>query len=570
MTRLILIILLIPLTLVSAPTRAQLGPGMLAITRAHVCETADAAAALPNGGRENCVETPLHDIDAQGREIWVRMTIDSEALPNPAGQPRAVAVSAMAASSIYWNGRLLGSNGQPGANLATEIPGLMDYTVHLPSELILDGENSLVVHMSSHHGILRARHPTHVIAIAPYGSVRTGILSYYLPAIMSAGALLLAGLYFLGLFAVERREIGPLLLSMMALFAVGQLAAESLRGLVAYPYTLHIPRLIMVGVFGGAFSITLIAFISNRFARHRQRLFLAIGALPILTLAPFAPGFDAKPLVAMLIGSLVSLLAVAAPAWRGDVSARVTAAALAGFATLVVVQNAEFLNRDFFFAVCILMGALFIDQILILRQERQARDAATRRSSQLELELLRRGIAPHFLMNTLNCLSEWIESDPKSGLKLIEALGDQMRSLATISDRDLIPLENETDLVRSYLTIMSYRSDVPFTLEVQTPTGLLQIPPGILHTLAENAFSNNHYAEGGNFILDIEATDTGHNLSFTTPPGGSSRKNESTGKGHAYIRGKLQQAYARTASFETGANPDGGWTSVISLPAGSA
>jgi hypothetical protein len=569
MTRLILMTILLLAGLIAAPADAQLRPGMLGISRAMVCETSDPNAALPDFDETVCVDSGLYDINAQDREIWVRMVVESADLPDFAGEPRAVAVFAMAASTIYWNGEELGSNGHPSANPDEEIPGLMDYSVHLPSELILEGENLLVIHMSSHLGILNARVPTHGIAIAPYGSVRVSMLAYYLPAIVSAGALLLAALYFLGLYATDRREIGPLLLALMALFAVGQLAAESLRGLMAYTYTVHIPRLIMVGVCGGAFSVTLIAFIANRFARHRQRLFLAIGIIPILIFAPFAPGFDAKPLVAMLIGSLVSLLAVAGPAWRGDVSARVTAVALAGFASLVVVQNADFLNRDFFFAVCILMAALFVDQILILRRERQARDAATRRSSQLELELLRRGIAPHFLMNTLNCLAEWVESDPKSGLKLIEALGDQMRSLATISDRDLIPLENETDLVNSYLTIMSYRSDVPFKLDIEASTDLLQIPPGILHTLTENAFSHNYYADGGVFRLGIEATETGHRLSFTTPPGGSSRKTESTGKGHAYIRGKLQQAYADTACFETGANDVGGWTSVITLPAGS-
>ena len=570
MTRLILILLLLLTGLIAVPANAQLYPGMLGITRAMVCETTDPAAALPHFDETVCVDTGLYDINAQGREIWVRMVIDSADMPDAAGEPRAIAISAMAASTVYWNGQLLGSNGQPSATREGETPGLMDYTVHLPSELIVEGDNQLAIHMSSHRGLLYARNPTHIIAITPYGSVRTSILIYYLPAIVSAGALLLAALYFLGLYATERREIGPLLLGLMALFAIGQLAAESLRGLMAYPYTVHIPRLLMVGVFGGAFSVTLLAFIANRFARQKQRLFLAIGIIPILAFAPFAPGFDAKPLLAMLIGSLVSLAAVAVPAWRGDISARVTAVALTGFVALIVIQNADFLNRNFFFAVCVLMAALFVDQILILRRERQARDAATRRSSQLELEMLRRGIAPHFLMNTLNCLAEWVESDPKSGLKLIEALGDQMRSLATISDRDLIPLENETDLVNSYLTIMSYRSDVPFKLDIEAPGDLLQIPPGILHTLTENAFSHNYYADGGDFRLCIEKIDTGHRLTFSTPASGASRKSDSTGKGHAYIRGKLQQAYADTASFKTAANADGGWNSVITLPAGLA
>jgi hypothetical protein len=568
MARLFPLVFLALLCALPAPATAQyLSSDTHFLGRWIVCETKGADLGPPDFDDPDCQEQIIYNINPQDRDIWLQTVIDSNTLPDLAGRPRGVAVSAMAATAIFWNGEALASNGMPAASRRDEVPGEMDFIAYLRADQILPGENVLTLHMSSHQGIIQARRPVHVIAITPYGSPRAAILAYYLPAIISAGALLLAALYFLIVFALNRRDTGPLLLGLMALFAIGQLGAESWRGLFSYPYTHHVVRLALVGIFATAFSVSMTAFIANRFAQSRQYLLVAGTLITILVLSPFAPGFDGKPLLALLVGSVFSLGALARPAWRGERGARLTSIALVGFIGLIVYQQADFLNRDFFLAVCALMAALFADQILTLRRERRAREAASRRSDQLELELLRRGIAPHFLMNTLNSLAEWVESDPPTGLRMIDALSEQMRSLAMISDRDMIPLDNEIELTRSYLTVMSYRTDTPFSLDIEGSTSGLQIPPGILHTLAENAFSHNHYPDGGVFQLVVEHGDDGLRLRFDTPVSTDRRDKQSGGTGHAYIRAKLAQAFGDRARFESAASTSGQWCSHIHYPA---
>lgn len=97
---------------------------------------------------------------------------------------------------------------------------------------------------------------------------------------------------------------------------------------------------------------------------------------------------------------------------------------------LQLIENAIFLDRTFYLSVSLLALVLFFDQVRAMRRARDAEEQATRRAAVLELELLRRRIAPHFLMNTLNALMEWVRSDPKTGVKMIEALAEEFRLLS--------------------------------------------------------------------------------------------------------------------------------------------
>lgn len=521
-------------------------------------------AMLPGFDDSACEEVVLEDIDPQGTEIWLRTTINLDDMPDTG--PLAVLISAMASSEVYWNGQLLGSNGTPGPDRNSEISGRMDAEFYLPPELINTGENLLAIRMSSHDGWIHARRPVHVVGIAGHRTAAESFLRYYLPTLIAAGALLVAIGYFATSYAYDRRNTANLLLSLLAGFALVQAWAESSRVFFDYAYPLHVPRLILVGIMSWCIAVTLTALVTVRFKLLRARYYIATTAGLGLLIAPFMPGFDGKSLMALLIGLGVSSIALAGPAWRGDWAARITALALLIFIGLVFFRSAGLLDRDLFLAITALCGVLFVDQILAMRRIRKARDEADRRSSRLELELVRRGIAPHFLMNTLNSLAEWVESDPETGVKMIHALGEQMRDLAGISDRDLIPLSQELGLVQSYLMVMSYRTDTPFALEVSEHPAGINIPPGVLHTLAENAFSHNRFPEGGTFTLSVETVGTETRLVFETPPARSRRHKQGSGQGHAYVRGRLANAFGERADFQAYGTDQGTWRSLIDLP----
>lgn len=547
------------------PASAGAQSGAYPIWRVLACpDDPGRAPARSDYDESGCVEQGIHDVDPQRRALWVRARVT---IPDNAAPPLAVYVSAMASSEAYWNGRYLGANGRPASAPQDEAPGLMDAEFHLPDALIAPGENLLALRLSGHDMPVRVGTPIHRLGVGQFGALRIALLGAYQPALIASGAILLAAMFFFSAFMLDRREASALWLSLVAFFAVGQLGAEAARGLFAYAYPLHVPRLILVTGFASLFSIALGAFVAARFRIRKPWPWIGAAIALSLLIAPLTPGLDGKTWLALFAGAAVALAMVARAAWAGRAGARVTAAALLGFIALMLLRPGEFLDRDFYLAVSALMGVLSVNQLFAMRRDRAAREAAQRRSAQLELELLRRSLAPHFMMNTLNALAEWVESDSAKGVRMIEALAEHMRALAALGERDAIPLGEEIELVRNYLAVMSYRADAPFSLRVSGDASVIKTPPGLLHTLTENGFSHNRYPNGGEFHLDIATSKARARLLFSTPPSAQRRTRASGGEGCAYVRGRLAASYGEAATFCDGPAEDGGWRSVIEMPA---
>ena len=100
---------------------------------------------------------------------------------------------------------------------------------------------------------------------------------------------------------------------------------------------------------------------------------------------------------------------------------------------LLLFNRRTFIEGDLYVALDILMLFLFASHVIQVRQVRREREAAQLKSARLEVELLRRQIQPHFLMNTLTALAEWVEQEPRVASKMIQALSEEFRVLCDIS-----------------------------------------------------------------------------------------------------------------------------------------
>jgi LytS/YehU family sensor histidine kinase len=167
-------------------------------------------------------------------------------------------------------------------------------------------------------------------------------------------------------------------------------------------------------------------------------------------------------------------------------------------------------------------------------------------------------------MNTLNALTEWVESDPKTGVKMIEALAGEFRLLSQICDRSLIPLAEEIALCRRHLEVMSYRVDRAFTLDSEGVNENLDVPPGVLHTLVENAFTHGRFVDGGVFRLR-QSGDKEITLTLIAPPAEARTPQTTGGEGMSYVRGRLEAAFGASARADTGPTPEG-WRTILTLP----
>jgi hypothetical protein len=505
----------------------------------------------------------LHELNPQGTLLEIRQTIE---VPEDY-LPIALYVSAMASSEIFWNGQLIGSNGSPSVHSEKEVSGLMDYVIQVPPPLVNQGPNQLRLMMSSHHNVLEVGVPVHRITIATpeLGLHRIGF--NYIPALMTAGSFLLATLYFGVLVFRDRRNRLALPIALMALFACLQLISESIRGLWTYPYTFHVWRLILITIFAAGFSISMTTYISLRFLPSWcNRLIL----LCIVTLVPFvffiAPGYDSKALLSLFIPTVISVIAMIPSVRKARRSNVIILLFLILFASLLILQGSIFLDRTYYICAALLLACFFFDQARQMSLIKATQIELERQNSQMELELIKGRIAPHFLMNTLNALIEWVESDPKIAVKMIDSLAKEFRTLSDISERHSVSILEEIQLCEYHLQIMSYRMDQKYKLATLGVTPDLKIPPGVIHTQLENAFTHGRYSEGAEFLLSQSVDNDSTTIELTCPkPTRTVSKKNGGGQGRSYIEKRLSMNFGNHASFEQYESETGAWKSTITI-----
>src|SRR5262249_30663935 len=125
-----------------------------------------------------------------------------------------------------------------------------------------------------------------------------------------------------------------------------------------------------------------------------------------------------------------------------------------------------------------------------LHDERKRAQAAKLAAARLELELLKKNIQPHFLLNTLATILETIEQEPKTAAALVEALAGEFRILSRVAGEKLIPLGQELELCRAHLRVMSLRRGVTCAIAAAGVDERALVPPALFHTLVENGLTH--------------------------------------------------------------------------------
>jgi len=297
--------------------------------------------------------------------------------------------------------------------------------------------------------------------------------------------------------------------------------------------------------------------------------------MPIILIANgFAFGTDVATYYASLAYVMLAAAETANALRLKRVGAAPLLAGLALFSLAFLVPIDKFLDGTYYYAMSALSVALFVLRAATFETTRQKAQDAETLSSRLKLELLKKHLQPHFVMNTLMALSEWIVEHPKTGLKMIQALAAEFRILYEITDRDTISLEREIELCQAYLELMSYRKNQVFTLKLDVTDAEALVPPAIFHTLIENALSHNTYQDQQTeFTLSQQITDKSCRYVFYAPigvpvivdqqlPAGSS------GIGLSYVKARLNETWGDKASFEDGKSADGFWRTVVQIKTG--
>lgn len=389
--------LLVALAVIAAagpPAFAQFGPGdWSAEDIVRVCPAAPGETGPPDFTGPACDSRPYWLADPQGRSIWIEAELVLDNAPDPLSGPYALFLSGKMASEAYVNGSGIGANGEPGADAAAETPGRMDAALFLPTQLLREGSNRIVLRASGHHSLIALAAPIHSIAVGPFGDPRRAILDAYQGSLASFGVFALALVYFIVLAGLSPNRVGPALLAAIAGVAALQLVAETGRGLFAYAYPLHDLRLIALAAGAATLALLTTVWSVQTFARGRRtanRLLIAGLCLALLLVLAVAPGFDQKAGFALLFGAVTA----AAPPARRALQTRSLSPALwtAGF--MLVAGSAflapqSLLDRTVFWGLSLLLIVNIAAQARRFAEERAARALETRRADALASALAR-------------------------------------------------------------------------------------------------------------------------------------------------------------------------------------
>lgn len=322
----------------------------------------------------------LHDcravedaIDPQGRALWLRSVVH-----RPTGDaPTALYVFAAASSEVWFNGHRLGANGRPGGSKTTEAPGRYEAGFPIPERMWRSEDNVVVIHMSSFHGVVRLDSPVAGIMVAPYPwpsrTVQVAI------AFIAAGALFASAFGF-GVIYSLRRTGSSLALAAMAGVAGLQAVLESLRALVPYAYPVHGLRLVGIWILAAAFAILLAAYVVSRFWPKARRPLIVL-AVAAVAATGFAPGFDLKTALALMVGLALAAVVAAVAVHRRMPGARLLLVYLVAFIAIGVIFPLWLVDLSHFLFALGLVLPLLMAEVVRLGRDDQEREVALTRAA---------------------------------------------------------------------------------------------------------------------------------------------------------------------------------------------
>lgn len=193
-----------------------------------------------------------------------------------------------------------------------------------------------------------------------------------------------------------------------------------------------------------------------------------------------------------------------------------------------------------------------------------------RLKTEAELEALRARVNPHFLFNTLNSIASLIPVDPERAEAMVQRMSNLFRYILASSDRGLVPLSEELDIVEEYLEIEKVRLGERLAYNIERGEGIdgVEIPGVLLQPLVENAVKYGivPLARGGEVKVRCRRNGDSCMIEVSDNGEGFDEKTAAEGFGIGGVRQRLELNYPGAHQFDI--STDGGVKIQITIPVG--
>lgn len=172
---------------------------------------------------------------------------------------------------------------------------------------------------------------------------------------------------------------------------------------------------------------------------------------------------------------------------------------------------------------------------------------------ELELKTIKAHINPHFIFNALNSIRALIDENPERARTAVTELSQLLRSSMSADKYELVPLEQELNLVKNYLTLEQIRFEnrLRVSLDIDEDTMRQMVPPMMLQTLVENAIKHgiSKEVQGGNIEILSDFVGDHHEI-VVRNTGSLLADRQTEGFGLNSTKSRLELLFGSKASFD--------------------
>ncbi|MEO6611056.1 MAG: histidine kinase [Chitinophagaceae bacterium] len=193
-----------------------------------------------------------------------------------------------------------------------------------------------------------------------------------------------------------------------------------------------------------------------------------------------------------------------------------------------------------------LLAIVFVTVVLLVARKRvnsiqkreQEKTALNKSMAELETQLLRSQMNPHFIFNSLNSIQKYIwENKEEDAAEYLARFAKLIRAILENSRLETIPLAQELEVLKLYIELEHRRSNGKFDYRIHSEKNLeldrILVPPLLLQPYIENAIWHGLNKKQVHGQLDISIRIENNRLIYIIDDDGTgrSRKEEATAAG---------------------------------------
>lgn len=190
-----------------------------------------------------------------------------------------------------------------------------------------------------------------------------------------------------------------------------------------------------------------------------------------------------------------------------------------------------------------------------------------------QLSALRLQLQPHFLFNTLNTISSLMDFDTKSAQRIVSKLGSLLRGVLDKDKRNVIPLGEELEFIKSYLDIEQARFNDRLSITYDIGDGVTDalVPSLLLQPLVENAIKHGFSNKTGKGTITVIARRENDKVYLHIKDDGMGTDRPmydiiSSGLGLKNVGDRLKLLYSNNYALQIQTAPERGFEVTIVIP----